>query len=76
MRDFLEQAGDARRSANDIRRHLQEHEAADRGFAAKQSERLDAHAAELEYRWLTLRRAPGVAGPRWLWVRVRSTLSS
>ena len=54
MRDFLEQADAARRTANEIRRHIHDHEAYDRVIAAKHSERLDARAAELEYRWLTL----------------------
>jgi len=68
MRDFLEQAGDARRTANEIRRHLQDHEPVDGFLATKESEWLDARAAELEYRWLTLRRAPSDAVRRWLWL--------
>ena len=69
MRDFLEQAGDARRTANGIRRHLQDREALDRILAAKHCERLDARAAELEYRWLTLRRAPRDRARHWFWTR-------
>jgi len=69
MRDFLEQADAARRVANEIRRHIHDHEAYDRICAVKLSERLDARAAELEYRWLTLPRKPIRRLRIWFWTR-------
>jgi hypothetical protein len=54
MWSFLEQAGAARSTACEIRRHLWDVHPEDIASAARIAERLDARAAELEYRWLTL----------------------
>ncbi len=58
MRGFLEQAGTARQSAGNIRRHLADVPAPEQSTALKLAERLEARAAELEYRWLTLPSSP------------------
>jgi len=63
MWGFLERADVARHAASDIRRHLEDHRASELGDALKHSERLDARAAELEYRWMALAnsdRKPGL----------------
>ena len=52
--DFLEKAGAAREAATGIRRHLASLQGSAMGSAQKRSDRLDAHGAELEYRWLAV----------------------
>jgi len=54
MRMFLEQAYCARETATHIRQKVAELPAPQITEALKYSERLDARAAEFEYRWLSL----------------------
>ena len=61
MWSFLEQAGAARQFACEIRRHVPDVHAVDMATALKTAERLEARAAELEYRWLTLPDRPATA---------------
>jgi hypothetical protein len=69
MWGLLDQADAARHAAADLRRHLHEVDATDLAAAQKMSERLDARAAELEYRWIALPSPP--AGGRWaFWGRL------
>jgi hypothetical protein len=67
MRGFLEQAGTARQTAGEIRRHLANLGASELNTARKLAERLEARAEELEYRWITLP-APGKAEPTKPWL--------
>jgi hypothetical protein len=68
MRGFLEQAGTARQSAGNIRWHLADFSAPELSTAVKLAERLEARAAELEYRWLTLPSSPPNAGTTRPWL--------
>jgi hypothetical protein len=54
MRNILEQAGAARQAASEIRRHMTYPGGSDTPLALKDAERLEARAAELEYRWLII----------------------
>ena len=56
MWSFLEQAGAAREAATGIRRHTADLDGSAMGPTLKRSNRLEAHGAELEYRWLALTR--------------------
>jgi hypothetical protein len=67
MWNFLDRAELARQAACERRRHLGDHDANDMAFAMKLADRFEAHAAELEYRWLTLPPPSGPARPRRLW---------
>ena len=58
MRSFLEQAFLSRQTASEIRKHAPDRETPDLILALKLAERLEARAAELEYRWLTLGPTP------------------
>jgi hypothetical protein len=66
MRGFLEQAGTARQTAGEIRRHLADLGASEVNIARKLADRLEARAAELEYRWITLP-VPAKAEPTRPW---------
>ena len=58
MRSFLEQAFSSRQTASEVRKHALDRETTDLNLALKLAERLEARAAELEYRWVTLGPAP------------------
>lgn len=58
MRSILEQAGEARKAASGIRRHMTEMDGSAMGETLKRTDRLDAQSAELEYRWLTVTGSP------------------
>jgi hypothetical protein len=58
MRSFLEQAFSTRQTASEIRKHAPDRETPDLILALKLAEKLEARAAELEYRWWTLGPAP------------------
>ncbi len=58
MRSFLEQAYSSRQMASEIRKHAVDRETPDLFLALKLAERLEARAAELEYRWWTIGPAP------------------
>jgi hypothetical protein len=54
MRNLLEQADASRQMASVLRRQAPDLEAQELIVTLKQAERLEARAAELEYRWLTV----------------------
>jgi hypothetical protein len=58
MRSFLEQASASRQTATGIRKHASDPETSDFLVAFKLAERLEARAADLEYRWLTMGSTP------------------
>jgi len=58
MRNFLEQAGAAREAATGIRRQVADVDGSAMGETLKRSHRLEAHGAELEYRWIALNNQP------------------
>jgi|tagenome__1003787_1003787.scaffolds.fasta_scaffold19824758_1 hypothetical protein len=65
MRSFLEQAGAARETAAGIRRQTASLDVSAMGPTLKRSDRLDAHGAELEYRWLALTHQSEQPGSGW-----------
>jgi hypothetical protein len=54
MRNLLEQADASRQTASVLRRQAPDLEVQELIVALKLAERLEARAAELEYRWLTV----------------------
>ena len=60
MRNLLEQADASRQTASELRRLATDLEVPDLIVTLKQAERLEARAAELEYRWISIS-----SGARW-----------